>query len=403
MTHACRFDVASITKTFTATLLLLLLSRGTPPFLAGKPNSTNTPIGNNRSSVNIGIPPSYYSSSSPPSFAPLHSLGLDTILADAFASPSFLPSLLAPPHWHNATLRQLLSHTSGIADYWSEPSFIQAFIDSPQRLWTPIEILTYARQQPPLPPAPLASACLFPYHYSDTNYVLLGLLIEDWESKALHEVMNEILWQPSGMTDTYFPYLQPSPPPLPPSPPPPPISMAAEDVPAAAAATTTTRYEEVHAIQESKLSHRYEGHEDLTGVPRQSADWAGGGMVSSTEDLSNFVKNMLLQGGRGGGGTLLEAMVLETHLTGEEGLRYGLGLFVMELVEGEDGVGGRVWGHDGWGHAFMYVYEPPVMKEGEGEEGEVLVMAGTVNQQDMRADPWDAIMVALRAVVKDGK
>jgi len=90
----------------------------------------------------------------------------------------------------------------------------------------------------------------------------------------------------------------------------------------------------------------------------------------------------------------------ETHLTGEEDIRYGLGMFELELVEGEDGVGGRVWGHDGWGHAFMYVYEPPVMKDG-GREGEVLILVGTVKQQDERADPWEAMMVALRAVVKD--
>ena len=166
-------------------------------------------------------------------------------------------------------------------------------------------------------------------------------------------------------------------------------------------ATAVAGHEEVHALQQPVLSHRYEGDEDLTGVPRQSADWAGGGMVSSTRDLIGFVKDVLLQGGREGGKVLSEAMLLDTHLTGEEGVRYGLGLFVLDLVEGEDGVGGRVWGHDGWGHAFMYVYEPPLMKE--GEEGEVLVLAGTVNQQDERADPWEAVMVALREVVKDGK
>jgi len=217
------------------------------------------------------------------------------------------------------------------------------------------------------------------------------------DGKALHEVMDEALWQALGLTDTYFPYLQPGPPPPLPLPSPPPPSSVPAAAPTFAAAA-----EDEGVLQNPVLSHRYEGKEDLTGVPRQSADWAGGGMISSTKDLCNVVKNVLLLegGGREGGRMLLDAMLAETHLTGEEDMRYGLGVFELELVEGEDGVGGRVWGHDGWGHAFMYVYEPPVMKDG-GREGEVLILVGTVNQQDERADPWEAMMVALRAVVKD--
>lgn len=44
------------------------------------------------------------------------------------------------------------------------------------------------------------------------------------------------------------------------------------------------------------LSHRYEGREDLVGKPRQGADWAGGGLVSSTRDLNVFLLEGLVQG-----------------------------------------------------------------------------------------------------------
>jgi hypothetical protein len=41
-----------------------------------------------------------------------------------------------------------------------------------------------------------------------------------------------------------------------------------------------------------QLCHRYESQLDLTNVPRQSADWAGGGLISSAQDLSRFIRGL---------------------------------------------------------------------------------------------------------------
>lgn len=135
-----------------------------------------------------------------------------------------------------------------------------------------------------------------------------------------------------------------------------------------------------------RLAHRYEGREDLTDKRRQAADWAGGGLVSNTKDLNRF----LLQGLVGGrlGPALLRQMLGEPVPTDIEGVAYGLGLFVVD-AEDELGNGARIWGHEGWGNSFLWY-----------DEQAGIVVSGTVNQQDERADPYDAVvadMVVARA------
>lgn len=126
-------------------------------------------------------------------------------------------------------------------------------------------------------------------------------------------------------------------------------------------------------------AHRYEGHEDLTVKRRQSADWAGGGLVSSARDLNRFLLQGLV-GGRLGGPGLLRQMLAEPVPTDIEGVTYGLGVLLIDAEE-ELGKGARVWGHEGWGHSFLWY-----------DEQAGIVVSGTVNQQDERADPYDAVM-----------
>lgn len=330
-----RFEIASITKTFTATTIILLLMTSAP-----------------RSDI-------------------FTILSTQTLQQTA---PKLLTSLHAPPHWHNATLQQLMQHTSGIDDYWKNPSFIQAFQKDTQKYWAPLEILgDYAAKM-----APLKNQSTGSYSYSDTNYMLLGLAIEEMTEKPLRDVFREKIFVPLGLNDTYFPFLQTAPPP-----PSPPSSSAS-----------------------SMLSHRYEGQEDLLGVPRQSADWAGGGLVSSTHDLSTFLIKGLVEGKvftQGQGVDILHSVMLHSPApTEDEGVYVCLGLFLIPLSKEDDGIEGKIIGHDGWGKSFMYFYERD--EEGGGGKGgggkeTGLVITGTVNQQDERAEPWEAVMNAVREVM----
>ncbi|WP_373191186.1 serine hydrolase domain-containing protein, partial [Mycobacterium marinum] len=74
------------------------------------------------------------------------------------------------PNGDNITIEQLLNMRSGLYNYSETPEVNEALDNDPQRVWTPDELLTIAYQNPPyfLPGAG--------YHYSNTNYVLLGLI-----------------------------------------------------------------------------------------------------------------------------------------------------------------------------------------------------------------------------------
>jgi D-alanyl-D-alanine carboxypeptidase len=282
------YEIASTSKTFTATLVLLLAEDG--------------------------------------------QLDLDDRIVDQL-DPRLLRGLLVIEGRDltgRITIRQLLNHTSGLPDFWLDPpyvrgeanAFVVAFDDDPERLWEPRQILPYAAQ---LTPAGRPGET---YHYSDTGYLLLGLLIEQVTRRPLHQAYRELLFEPLGLEDTHMPYRERAP-------------GGAVD------------------------SHRYEGRWDLHGRRHQSADWGGGGLISTSHDLSLFVRAL------GPGRVFRHRATLDEMLqlvpTGEADVSYGLGVFHLQL---DDGLG-ELWGHDGYGNAFMY-YWPQ----------RDLAIVGTLNQRD---------------------
>lgn len=227
------------------------------------------------------------------------------------------------------TLQQLLNHTSGLPDYWSDGpfgkdgqnAFIRAFLADPHRIWSGEEVVTLAHG--------LTPARKGRFHYADTNYVLLALLIERIEGKPLHTVFRQRILDPLGMNSTWMTYRE--------------------------------------ARRGPPPSHRFERRDDLANRNHQSADWGGGGLVSTTDDLARFLR------GLASGRLFRRAATLETMLdaipTGTRGVGYGLGLYTIRL----DGAEGVLWGHDGHGNAFAY-YWPE----------QDLTFTGTLNQTENR-------------------
>ena len=75
------------------------------------------------------------------------------------------------PNAENITLAQLMSHTSGIFDYFQHPDYNLRVFDEPDHAWTAEEILTDFWRKPYCDPG----TC---YQYSNTNFVLLGMVVE---------------------------------------------------------------------------------------------------------------------------------------------------------------------------------------------------------------------------------
>ncbi len=111
------------------------------------------------------------------------------------------------------TVRHLLSHTSGLADWLEDhpkggSSLIDRVIEEGDRELSIEEMVTMVRDQlrPHFPPQDL-SAKRLKARYSDTNFILIVAIIEALTEQPLHEVHEQMLHRPLGMHHTYFPGL----------------------------------------------------------------------------------------------------------------------------------------------------------------------------------------------------
>jgi D-alanyl-D-alanine carboxypeptidase len=151
------------------------------------------------------------------------------------------------------TVAQLLNHTSGVADYFTatiQPgfTFLDHVVHHSEKLWTPSTLLDVTRQ--------FQQAVATPgerFHYSDTGYVLLGLIVQQVSEHSFHSQLHDEILEPLGMDQSYMafysqPKVQPTPSILP----------------------------------------MYVNNVDVSRFQSLSCDWAGGGIVSTPIDLVKF-------------------------------------------------------------------------------------------------------------------
>jgi D-alanyl-D-alanine carboxypeptidase len=255
------FRTASVTKTFTAASALVLVDRNRLP---------------------LDEPVAEYLSAS---------------------ARALLPRLVTRPD--EVTLRHLLQHTAGIADYWKDPNWQREFTNQPQHEYEAIEMLRYVAD------------CLEPLgdigvesRYSDTGYVLVADLIATATGRPWPQAMRELLdYARLGLRSTWVEEREPPPAPRP-------------------------------SLAPSNMMGR-----DLWSIHPSYDTVGGGGLVSTAPDLVRFFSELL--GGR---------VVAPQSLTQMQSVRpwgvgdgIGLGLFCRETPLG------TAWGHTGVHGAFAYV------------------------------------------------
>lgn len=108
----------------------------------------------------------------------------------------------APP---GATLRHLLQHTSGLADAATDSTYIPSMIANPVRVWDPRETFPYLGG----PVGEPGEA----FHYSSTGYLLAGLAVEAAAESPFAELLRERVLDPLGMERTVFGATEPPSPP----------------------------------------------------------------------------------------------------------------------------------------------------------------------------------------------
>jgi D-alanyl-D-alanine carboxypeptidase len=95
------------------------------------------------------------------------------------------------------TIRQLLAMRTGIDDYLDTDGFYDAMVADTQYAWTAEEVLTYAYGLPTL------FAPDTEFNYSNSNYILLQIILEKATGKGLHSLIRERILEPLDMQNTY--------------------------------------------------------------------------------------------------------------------------------------------------------------------------------------------------------
>ena len=108
------------------------------------------------------------------------------------------------PNGESATLRMLASMTSGIPSYSFSEDFQKAYFLDTARAFTPQELVDYVKGVEPLFPAGTA------FDYSNTNTILLGMVIEQVTGKPMAQVLQEGILAPLGLAQTSFPGTSPA-------------------------------------------------------------------------------------------------------------------------------------------------------------------------------------------------
>lgn len=109
------------------------------------------------------------------------------------------------------TIRHLLGHTSGLADYIEDRprggrALVERLVEEGDFAWSVEEALETVRGQmtPHFPPPP-ADAPRPKLRYCDTNYLLLIAVIETVAGRPLHTVYEEMLFRPLNLRRTWLP------------------------------------------------------------------------------------------------------------------------------------------------------------------------------------------------------
>ncbi|MFC4615804.1 serine hydrolase domain-containing protein [Cellulomonas algicola] len=233
------------------------------------------------------------------------------------------------------TVRQVLQHTSGIPEYLDVLlsdglSGVDAMID------------TYVQPRALLDAAMTRPATFAPgssWSYSNTNYVIAGLLVEEVTGRPLHEVLTQRVIERAGLRDTYLPAVG-------------------------------------ERVIRGRHPHGY--HSDTPGGTLRdvteldpSAAWAAGDVIGTPSDLIRLYTAIL--DGRLVGAAELAEMQKTVPVPAEWGpMRYGLGIAETALS-----CGGVAWGHGG--DIFGYSTREGVTTDGRAASVAVTALPSSVS------------------------
>ena len=100
------------------------------------------------------------------------------------------------------SIRMLLNHSSGIQNFWENPEFIETYMHDPSQSFTVTDYLLAAQQRLFEPGSDIA--------YSNTNYLLLALIIDHVTGKDHSMAYQQYIWQPLSQSGNCYKVVPPA-------------------------------------------------------------------------------------------------------------------------------------------------------------------------------------------------
>ena len=196
---------------------------------------------------------------------------------------------------NNITVRQLLNHESGIADFIDIPSYTNRMLNQPSDIITPNDILSLVVQYREPLFAPGTS-----FAYSSTNYILLGIMAEYICGEPFYLILKERICLKIGLENTHLHSFDPD---------------------------------------EGEIAHGYYGVFDGS-TAHGSYGWTAGAISTSIEDLGKFMRALVK------GELFQNQSTFDLMITPGQWSSFGLGIYPMEYGYGISyGHTGKVFGY----------------------------------------------------------
>jgi D-alanyl-D-alanine carboxypeptidase len=234
-------------------------------------------------------------------------INLDAKIEKYLGNESWFPRL---PNARDITVRMLMNHTSGLVRYEFKEQFTIDLTNSPDKVWRPEELSAYIFDTE----SPFAAGK--DWDYSDTNYIVLGMIIEKVTNAKYYDEMKKRILQPLKLKHT---------------------------VPSDS--RTIRGLIQGYAGADNPFGSKDEMISDGKFAINPQFEWTGGGMASTTEDLAKWGK--ALYEGKAFDPSLLPQMLDGVPAKLGPNTKYGLGVIIRQTPFGAS------YGHSGFFPGYM--------------------------------------------------
>ena len=194
----------------------------------------------------------------------------------------------------NITIRQLLNHTSGLADVNNVVGYADSILTNPNRIFTPTEVMSWVG-------TPLFAAGTS-WNYCNTNYILAGMVAESATGQSFGQLLRDSILFPLQLDSTFL---------------------------------------GVYDSVLYTLAHPWQGGVDNFSTPRKAVNsvaWSAGAMYSTSGEMANWYHSLM-------NGQVINQNSFNELTTFVGSGNYGIGLYSTNVL------GRTVWQHGGtiWG------------------------------------------------------